>query len=732
MLAHLDQRHLWCSLTYETFEGYKLRSCSPPSHQYSSPAFLPYLWFRLAVCNFYSPITMWLLNTRSGKLKEFRTLFGLPRYAVLSHVWQLQEDSFQDIQALRFIADALTHAGPKIRGVCEVAREDGFEWVWIDTCCIDKSSSTELSEAINSMYSWYAQAAFCYAYLHDVEDEDDTASECSSFRASKWFTRGWTLQELIAPRDVAFLSFSWSIIGTKDTLAAVVEEITGIDHDVLTHTQSLEYVSIARRMSWAAYRQTTREEDLAYSLMGLFGVHMPTIYGEGRNAFLRLQEEILKRSPDQTLFAWGRRASEHLLAKLELDETHKFTHPGEEMLASSPTDFRGCSGITPIPHSHLAALLDLKQIELPEFRLSSYGIRVNLRLVGMSNTPCQPAETPRRFKALSKSIGCCAILACVNEHKDIGVLFLRLQPPRTFDNNHNGDFVGAHVTNARKLQALGSHAEKFYRLAFISPKFARSIFAKSQVREINVRSFATNILLSSPSAILRPLLVAMAISAPRYAFFISKRGLANLRNAGLQVDSSRTQTRDGLMIEMPCPRSECGESEELKGEGTVSFTLKTLSSSSSDGADSRITVTVGEECSETKCVLGPWHAHSHRSSVPSKRKPAWLAVSVHSTAPDGASTDPNLVPKRFPCLDATLAPRAAHIPDFPTFTLAFVDWESHGLVYTITMSFQLWERCHRSVAEQVYMLDISAAGTAIAALSCVGDVSFSKHNPVPT
>ncbi len=193
-----------------------------------------------------------------------------------------------------------------------MARESGLDWIWIDTCCIDKSSSTELTEAINSMYAWYEAAEVCFAYLRDVVDGEDPLSEDSSFTRSRWFTRGWTLQELIAPRQVEFYSAGWARIGSKWEYAATIERVTGIHRTVLKEpyfsgqARRQRQWSVAQRMSWAAGRRTTRPEDLAYSLMGLFNVHMPLLYGEGaQNAFVRLQGEIAKLTNDQSLFAWG-------------------------------------------------------------------------------------------------------------------------------------------------------------------------------------------------------------------------------------------------------------------------------------------------------------------------------------------------------------------------------------------------------------------------------------------
>ena len=176
--------------------------------------------------------------------------------------------------------------------------------MWIDTCCIDKSSSTELSEAINSMFQWYRNAAICYAYLSDVDILEHPTGEMQAFSSSRWFTRGWTLQELLAPAELVFLTANWTEIGTKTSLATAVSKITRIDGKVLREGNWDGY-SVGQKMSWAAGRQTTRLEDEAYCLMGLFGVNMPLLYGEGGRAFLRLQQEVLRVSEDQSIFSWS-------------------------------------------------------------------------------------------------------------------------------------------------------------------------------------------------------------------------------------------------------------------------------------------------------------------------------------------------------------------------------------------------------------------------------------------
>jgi len=169
-------------------------------------------------------------------------------------------------------------------------------------------------QAINSMYRWYSTADVCYVYLSDVPSTGDPMADCSDFSRSRWFTRGWTLQELIAPSVVIFFGSDWKQIGSKSSLRKSIIDTTGIHLRILL-SGSPENSSIAQRMSWAAKRETTRPEDLAYCLVGFFHVHMPMIYGEGsEHAFLRLQKEILKISDDESIFAWTSSQSSGLLA----------------------------------------------------------------------------------------------------------------------------------------------------------------------------------------------------------------------------------------------------------------------------------------------------------------------------------------------------------------------------------------------------------------------------------
>jgi hypothetical protein len=230
------------------------------------------------------------------KLREFLGS-DIPPYAILSHRWREEEVLYADVVGIDCGIAKQKKGYPKLEATCLNALSRGFQYVWSDTCCIDKTSSAELSEAINSMYSYYTDSQWCIAYLDDVEYEFEDSGSLSK---SAWFTRGWTLQELIAPKHLTFFSKGWSEMGTKEQLCAQVSLASGIDETVLWNRDMLNHVSISEKMSWAARRVTTRPEDEAYSLMGIFGVNMATLYGEGKsNAFRRLQLEIMQTSSDR-------------------------------------------------------------------------------------------------------------------------------------------------------------------------------------------------------------------------------------------------------------------------------------------------------------------------------------------------------------------------------------------------------------------------------------------------
>lgn len=284
---------------------------------------------------------MRLLNTKSLSFTEFYEP-EVPPYAILSHRWQEDEITYRDVRD----SMNLDKAGwNKVKRFCTLISEgyknshnyreilqqeydywanspestlpqkvetgcSYYEWVWIDTCCIDRSSSAELSEAINSMYTWYKHASICFVYLFDLAITHFPDQKWFGvFSMSSWFTQGWTIQELLAPYTIYFIPNDWqTLLGTKVTLVSPISEVTGIGADILFHGYDLQSCSIATKMSWASRRHCTRPEDLAYCLMGLFDVNMPLLYGEGSGkAFVRLQLEILKISTDESVFAWNMR-----------------------------------------------------------------------------------------------------------------------------------------------------------------------------------------------------------------------------------------------------------------------------------------------------------------------------------------------------------------------------------------------------------------------------------------
>ena len=295
---------------------------------------------------------MWFLSTSRAKLSEFVAPESVPGgYAILSHAWDEHEQSFQELRALEVKcratgANPRDLASPKIRRCCELAERHGYQWLWADMCCIDKTSSAELSEAINSMFRYYSLADVCYAYLRDVPSDDRLHVPGSAFRRSVWHSRGWTLQELLAPKFVIFLSRDWVPIGSKADLAPLLQEVTRIPRDVLTFSRAMTQFSVAQRMSWAAERETTRLEDRAYCLMGIFGINMATLYGEGPKAFRRLQEEIMKHTPDTSLFAWGTcpEEDERNPQLVQFDHRHAH-HDLMHLFATSPSSFRDCSDV---------------------------------------------------------------------------------------------------------------------------------------------------------------------------------------------------------------------------------------------------------------------------------------------------------------------------------------------------------------------------------------------------
>ncbi len=299
---------------------------------------------------------MFLINAMTLRVEEFVN-GSTPRYAILSHTWDRYDITFQDLRdRAEGRESSREYDDRKLVGLCKQTILDGLTHAWLDSCCIDKSSSASVSEAINSMFDWFANSTCCYAYLSDVDMEMiHTEGVERTIRTSRWFTRGWTLPELIAPRRLVFFTRDWTEIGTKSQLAGEISRITRIHSDVLSHKRSVTSYSVATRMSWAADRHTTRIEDMAYCLMGLFGISMPLLYGEGKRAFRRLQQEIMRNTNDLTLLAWSR------------------THPTSigpaagtafDLLAEDPSDFAHSAGIEPTNNSLWAVAVTDKGVWL--------------------------------------------------------------------------------------------------------------------------------------------------------------------------------------------------------------------------------------------------------------------------------------------------------------------------------------------------------------------------------
>jgi hypothetical protein len=284
---------------------------------------------------------MWLINTSTLSLKLY---YGddIPAYAILSHTWGEDEVSFQEFtQVSEAKNDRITSKAGyrKISATCDRALKDGYCFAWIDTCCIDKTSSAELTEAINSMFGWYRQSQVCYVYLSDFKLEPaDYSSKQGQFdaelRQCRWFTRGWCLQELLAPRQLRFLNQKWQGVGTKSSLGRMISDITGIPEPILLGpVWYIHELPVAARISWIAKHQTTRIEDMSYSLLGILNVNMPMLYGEGQKAFLRLQEEIIKKYNDLSIFAWNGQAASGFMPVLA-------SRPSSFALNLNPTNYR--------------------------------------------------------------------------------------------------------------------------------------------------------------------------------------------------------------------------------------------------------------------------------------------------------------------------------------------------------------------------------------------------------
>jgi hypothetical protein len=314
-----------------------------------------------------------------------------PPYAILSHTWgrSSEEVTFKDMTE----SSGKTKAGYKKISFCgDQAARDGLRYFWVDSCCIDASNSVELQESLNSMFRWYRGATKCYVYLSDVSTakRSDQFSECTweiAFRQSRWFTRSWTLQDLLAPISVEFFSQEGERLGDKRSLERQIYEITGIAVSALQGTPLSEF-TVAERLSWSSGREATRKEDLAYSLLGLFGVQMPLLFGEGEAAMVRLMEEIIKTTEDYSILLWFKKRATSFRSRQpgshsspDDDDDQMESRPNWKALkVHSPIDLMSTESL----RHHLSPLDQVPeppQVSSRGLRLSLYAKRVRSSLI---------------------------------------------------------------------------------------------------------------------------------------------------------------------------------------------------------------------------------------------------------------------------------------------------------------------------------------------------------------
>ncbi|KAI0357654.1 HET-domain-containing protein [Trametes cingulata] len=473
------------------------------------------------------------LETSTGQF-HFIHDAAAARYAILSHTWgsprEGGEQSYADIREIQaLVAQELQEtssasaseaseehsaAGPsilshprlskKVKEFCRVAREAGYHIVWIDSCCIDKSSSAELSEAINSMFEWYSRADVCCVYLADVPEGDDLAEKRGRFRYSRWHRRGWTLQELIAPKRMVFFSRSWGFLGTKAGLASVLEKITGVDAAVLTGMTPLHSISVARRMSWASGRMTTLVEDEAYALMGIFGVQLSPIYGERSHAFVRLQEEIIRTIPDQSIFAWGPtcilprlQTVDNPFGDLERRRAGEFRPHEAGLLAKSPGDFRHCRDVVSVSRKALSTLLgreDDSPHGLPPLLcvFTPEGVRITLPCIEFPSFPRSGDRGEGPLASGEGGNGSVRYLAVLRCRKGDGC-FCALPLYRPSEREQEGLNVGAQPV---KLSLPSTWNEEPWRVLLLNgslPDGARSPLLVMD-REVHIRRNTTTLI----------------------------------------------------------------------------------------------------------------------------------------------------------------------------------------------------------------------------------------------
>ncbi|KAE9979256.1 hypothetical protein EG327_007074 [Venturia inaequalis] len=405
---------------------------------------------------------MRLINVKTGILEEF---WGgkKPKYAILSHTWGPEEVTFTQVQQFSALKDGQavyetqavhlpgfatpqaslvqrsieSKAGyTKIKMACQQAGKDGFQYIWIDTCCIDKSSSAELSEAINSMYDWYRDAEIAYAYLEDVQNKDDK----EALATSRWFTRGWCLQELLAPKQIIFFGKDWLYLGTKDTLVKKISDITGITSDSLFGHYTMQVEPIAKKMAWASKRNTTRVEDMAYCLLGIFNVHMPLLYGEGHGAFQRLQEEIIKSSSDETIFAWH----EGLDSKYPRSRSSSVG-----ILASSPRNFADSKNV------EISMIREGRTEIVTPYMITNRGLQMELQLMPYQPPPGVHGFSSNRERDLFVGVLQCTSGALLGGREDrFGILLWRHTSKPLY---YRWRYEGMDITSVQQVDANGLH-----------------------------------------------------------------------------------------------------------------------------------------------------------------------------------------------------------------------------------------------------------------------------------
>lgn len=381
---------------------------------------------------------MRLLNTTTLELSRLYFPNEVPDYVIFSHRWNTEEVTFADITKDP-VSDLQSpvrqkNGFAKIQGVCELASTHGYEWIWIDSCCIDKSSSAELQEAINSMWRYYRQANICYVYLADVPDAEAGWGE--KFGKSVWFTRGWTLQELIAPTSVEFYAANWEPIGTKIEREMQISKITSIRSAALRYPHRMKHFTAAQKLSWAAHRKVTREEDQAYSLMGLFDINIPLLYGEGgMKAFHRLQEAIYNSTGDHSIFLARYPTDIFLYTPLLSTSLVPFCEEEGGCSIKGPTVSE--SSLHPFRYNDtILSALRLKQTHEPIITTSNeWGTQwsTSLPLLRYSHVKydIQSFESRSEYEKMATHV---AVLNCTLRHRPNGAFCLLLRRSNGLDN----------------------------------------------------------------------------------------------------------------------------------------------------------------------------------------------------------------------------------------------------------------------------------------------------------